>query len=260
MEAQLLQKNVPRFGTTNATKEAHMAAKTTDTIQKIVGQATASVMAARSQAAEHTPVNGDRIKDMGTNLVETAREQLPHLQHRIAEQGKPAIQTLATQVHDLAAVGGERVRDASIKVNEDVLPSLRDVALNAASAAVELWEATRAKALEAAHEAQTEVAPVARYGITAGAEKAKETSHLVAHRVTDTAEQARHATRHAADATVTTSRDAGATLIWGAAAAGIVYYAFMDKERREQTLKTITSVIGGTRELIRDIRGYDAEF
>jgi len=182
------------------------------------------------------------------------------VQQRVVEQATPLAHSLAEQAHGLAAVDAERARDVSARVNEEVLPTLREVALNAASAAVELWETARAKAAEAAQEAHAEVAPVARYGLSVGTEKAKETTNLVAARVSDSASHARETSRHAADATVSTSRDAGATVLWGAAAAGIVYYAFMDKDRREQTLRTINGMIGGARELIRDVRGYDAEF
>jgi len=229
-------------------------------MQRIVDQATASVLAARSQAVERSAGGTDRVKATGANLVESARDQFPHLQQRVTDQAAPLAHTLSEQAHDLAAVSASRAREVSARVNEDVLPTIRDVALNAASAAVELWEAARAKAAEAAHEAQTEIGPVAKYGIDAGTEKAKETSHLVASRVSEGASHAKESSRHAADATVSTSRDAGATLLWGAAAAGIVYYAFMDKDRREQTLRTINGMVGGTRELIRDIRGYDSEF
>ena len=153
-----------------------------------------------------------------------------------------------------------KARDVSARVNEDVLPTLRDVALNAASAAVELWEAARERALEAAQEAQHEVRPVAKYGLAAGSGKAKGATHLIAEKVSDGTVHAKDATKHAADATVSTSRDAGAALLWGAAAAGIIYYGLLDKDRREQTLNSINGMIGGTRELIRDVRGYDSEF
>ncbi len=237
-----------------------MANQTAETMQRIVDQAATSVLTARSQAAERSVAGTQRAKATGASLVESAREQLPHLQQLVSDQAAPLAHTLSEQAHDFAAVSANRARDVSTRVNEDVLPTIRDVALNAASAAVELWEAARARAAEAAQEAQTEIGPVAKYGIAAGTEKAKETSHLVASRVSDGATHAKESSRHAADATVSTSRDAGATLLWGAAAAGIVYYAFMDKDRREQTLRTINGMIGGTRELIRDIRGYDAEF
>ena len=237
-----------------------MAGQTSDTVHRIVEQAAATVLTARAQAAERTAGGTERVKATGVSIVESAKEQLPHLQQRVNEQAIPAAHALAIQAQELAAVGAEKARDVSTRVNDDVLPTLRDVALNAASAAVELWEAARVKAAEAAQEAQTEIVPVAKYGLSAGSEKAKETGQQVATRVAESADHARVASRQAADATVSTSRDAAATLLWGAAAAGIVYYDFMDKDRREQTLRTLNGMIGGARELIRDVRGYDAEF
>ncbi len=237
-----------------------MAKQSTTALQKIVDQAAATVENARGQAAEKSAGSTERVKDVGTTLLDVAKEQLPHIQQRVADQAAPAMHTLSAQMHDLAVAGGSKARDVSHRVNEDVLPTLRDVAFNAASAAVELWEAAREKALVAAQEAQHEVGPVAKYGLSAGTGKAKDASHLVAARVSGGTVHAKDATKHAADATVSTSRDAGAALIWGAAAAGLIYYGIMDRNRREQTLKTINGMIGGTRELIRDVRGYDAEF
>ena len=237
-----------------------MAKQAPATVQKLVDQAAATVLHARGQAVDKSAGGTERVKDIGTTLLDAAKEQIPQIQHRVAEQATPAMQSLSTQVHDLAAAGGSKARDVSTRVNEDVLPTLRDVALNAASAAVELWEAARERAMEAAQDAQHEVGPVAKYGLAAGTGKAKDASHLLAAKMSDSTVHAKDATRHAADATVMTSRDAGAALLWGAAAAGIIYYGFMDRDRREQTLKTINGMLGGTRELIRDVRGYDAEF
>jgi hypothetical protein len=237
-----------------------MAKQTPATVQKIVDQAAATVLNARGQAADKSAGSAELVKDLGTTLFDAAKEQLPQIQHRMTEQAAPAMHNLSTQVQDLAAAGGTKARDVSTRVNEDVLPTLRDVALNAASAALELWETARERALEAAHETQNEVGPVAKYGLTAGSGKAKDASQVLAAKVSDRTLQAKDATRHAADATVNTGRDAGAALLWGAAAAGIIYYGFMDKDRRDQTLKTINGMIGGTRELIRDVRGYDSEF
>ena len=237
-----------------------MAKQSPATIQKLVDQAAATVHSARGQAADKSSGSAARAKDLGTTLLDVAKEQLPHIQQRVTEQAAPKVQTLSSQMHEFAAVGGTKARDVSTRVNEEVLPTLREVALNAASAAVELWEAARVKALEAAQDAQHEVAPVAKYGLAAGSGKAKDASHHLAARVSGGTLQAKDATRHAADATVNTSRDAGAALLWGAAAAGIIYYGLMDRDRREQTLKTINGMIGGTRELVRDVRGHDAEF
>jgi hypothetical protein len=237
-----------------------MAKQAPATVQKIVDQAAATVLHARGQAADKSAGSAERVKDLGTSLLDAAKEQLPQVQHRVTEQAAPAMHTLSSQVQELAAAGGTKARDVSTRVNEDVLPTLRDVALNAASAAVELWETARERALEAAHETQHEVGPVAKYGLAAGTGKAKDASQVLAAKVTDSTHHAKDATRNAADATVNTSRDAGAALLWGAAAAGIIYYGFMDKDRREQTLKTLNGMIGGTRELIRDVRGYDAKF
>ena len=49
-------------------------------------------------------------------------------------------------------------------------------------------------------------------------------------------------------------------MLWTAAAAGIVFYALLDKHRREQVLRVLDSVVGEAKEIIRDFQGYDEEF
>ena len=91
-------------------------------------------------------------------------------------------------------------------------------------------------------------------------ERAKHVAANVAHRADDASERAKIVTREAADLTVATSKDTGAALIWTAAAAGIVFYALIDKDRREQVLKIVDGMVSQAREIIRDIQGYDEEF
>jgi len=182
------------------------------------------------------------------------------------------------------------------KAAEGVVPSVRDVALQAAAAAIELWQAGRERAgdfAEAAEQALSEPAGQveqkargAAMQVTkradevtdraterarevsqsiaqqAGqvAEKAKTGSKSIADHADDMTSRAKDATKAAAGATVSTSKDTAATLIWMTAAAGIVFYALLDQQRREQVLRAANSIATQIREVVRDIQGYDEEF
>jgi hypothetical protein len=65
--------------------------------------------------------------------------------------------------------------------------------------------------------------------------------------------------KHAKEATVSTSKDATAALLWAGAAVAIVYYVLLDEERRRQALSTAKTAYDQFRELVRDFQGYDEE-
>ncbi|MER3485271.1 MAG: hypothetical protein C4345_04110, partial [Chloroflexota bacterium] len=82
-----------------------MADRASDTMQAMREQAAALAQSIIEQAAARALLGAERAKEART-LAETAKKRLPHFTHR---------------------------------VSDDVVPSLREVALNAASAALELW-------------------------------------------------------------------------------------------------------------------------
>ncbi len=214
-------------------KGAPMADRASDTVQAMREQAAALAQSIIEQAATRALLGAERAKEART-LAETAKKRLPHFTHR---------------------------------VSDDVVPSLREVALNAASAALELWQAAREKAAEAAEEAQEEVAEPATRLVVTAERRAKEATHAVSERIEavteraeDVGERAKEATAHAAEATVHVGKGAGAALFWAGAATGIIFYAMLSKERRDQVIKAANAVINDVRELIRDFQGYDEEF
>jgi hypothetical protein len=194
------------------------------------------------------------------------------------EQAATLAQTVIEQAANRAVSGVERARDAAsqakgkvpgvtAKVNEDVVPSVREIALQAASAALDLWQAARERAEEVVEAAQHDVAEPAAHAVGSAlhavgtAERnAREAASQVIGRSEEAGAKAREASKHAAEATVSTGKDTGAALFWAGAAAGIIFYAMLDKERREQVLRTADAIIGQARELLRDFKGYDEEF
>jgi hypothetical protein len=232
------------------------------------------------------------------DAVNTVKEQAARARE-IAELAAERVLSGAERARgassSIASDTSSRAKDVSQKVSDDVVPTLREVAFQAASAALELWQVAREKAVEAATAAQNEVGNASH--LMSAAEKrardasellasrfedvggrAGEASHLVAERVADVGrsakdatsavahrvegagENAKDASAHAAEVTVATSKDTGATILWGGAAAAIIFYVILNEERREQVLHIADTLVKQSRELIRDFQGYDEEF
>jgi hypothetical protein len=224
----------------------------------------------------------------------------------VKDQAVTLAQAIIEQAADHAVYGADRAREAAggakgrlrraPKTAEGLAPTVRDVALQAAAAAIELWQAGKERAgdlAESAEQVITESAgPVEQKARGAAAqvvhradeatdratERAREVGQSVAQQAGNVAEKAKtggksiaehadavtsrakDATKSAADATVSTSKDTAATLFWMTAAAGIVFYALLDQKRREQVLRAANSIATQVREVVRDIQGYDEDF
>ncbi|CAA9543787.1 MAG: hypothetical protein AVDCRST_MAG73-2204 [uncultured Thermomicrobiales bacterium] len=189
------------------------ASKGRDAAQRAVGSPASSAQSTAqsivTMAAERAVAAAERAKDAGVAVGETAKVRAPQLGH---------------------------------KIEDEVVPSVREIALNAAVAALDLWDAAQERAAKAAGAAQHDLVPQAAHALAVGGERAKATS------------------KHAADVTVDAGKDTGAAFFWAAAAGGLVYYVLLSQERREQMLRVAQTVTGQARELLNDFRGYDAEF
>jgi hypothetical protein len=177
------------------------------------------------------------------------------------------------RVRGEAAAGAERVKGADPRqlVDSKVLPTVKETALNAATAALELWQAATHKAdtvvesvsetahhvvADPAHQMVAKVGQVAHDTTGAVASKAE----AVTTQAREAGERTKMATKHAAEATVSTGKDSVASLLWVSAAAGVVLYLFMDRERRDQVLGIAKSTYNQFVEIIQDYQGYDGQF
>lgn len=178
--------------------------------------------------------------------------------------------TLAREIVDIAAaraiagaeqakVTGVRVRRLPHKANKEVVPPIREVALNAASAALDLWQAAREKASEAIDAADAGRGSAAHL-IAEAEHAARDAAHTATTQIALTGKRAKEASAHAAEATVATTKDGVAALVWGGAAAAAIFYLMLDEKRREQVLHAVDSIVKTSLDLIRDFRGYDEEF
>ena len=211
----------------------------------------------------------------GHEVTVRAREQA----QRLGEQSASTAQAIAAQAAAAAVAGAERalglgatvadvakerLPQVTHKVGEEVVPSLRDVALHAASTAVDLWQAARERATEAAHVDLAQPAANVAHVLAARGERARDATTAAAGKAagkaTELGGRAKDASRRTAETTVETSKDAGALLFWAGAAAGLVYYAVMSPERREQLTRAAQTAATQVQELIKDLQGYDDEF
>ena len=197
------------------------------------------------------------MTDRTSEAVQLVRDQAANLAQAIVEQAANRAVSGAERARGVAHNAKERVPS---KVGDDLVPSVREVALQAAAAALELWQAARERAEDVVDLAEHEVKDPALHAVEEAEQKAKKAASAVVHRADDVSEKAKLVTKSAAETTVSTGKDTVATLVWSAAAAGIVYYVLMDKDRREQVLKTLDAIVVQTREIVRDFRGYDEEF
>jgi len=208
-----------------------------------------------------------------------------------AERAKELTQSVASTGKDQLASKSdlrEPVAELQQKVVDDVIPTLRDVALQAAALAVELWETGRERAssvtetaaghdyaFQAAHlkeealkravevrgeaakravDARGSATKLAADAKDAGTKRASDASAVVAERATDVADRAKSASKQAASATVDTTKDTGALVFWLGAASAVVYFAFLDKKRRDQVLKFASDALHIVKDSVDDMR------
>jgi hypothetical protein len=208
-------------------------------------------------------VGGMEMQEQATETVHAVREQAAALAKEIADQAAAKAVTGAARAREvgstLAAETTSRVRDVEQKVGEEVVPTLREIALQAASVALDLWQTAREKAGEMADAAQSETAG-ASHVVGVAEKRAREATSAVIERVEEAGGRAKEASTHAAEATVATGKDTGAALLWGSAAVAVIFYAILSRERREQVLRALDGLFKQAREIIRDFQGYDEEF
>jgi len=160
----------------------------------------------------------------------------------------------------------------------DTVPSTRDVAFSAASAALEIWQSVKGKAGETLHVAEDQVADRASELLDYTAAKAKDVGGTIAAGAHVAAETGKHAAavtasggKQAALATASGGKqaavataDTGASLVrtafWLSAAGSIVYFVFLDEDRQKEVRKVLNDVVGQARDLAGDLRGQDGEF
>jgi len=192
-------------------------------------------------------------QEKAAETIHAALDQATTLAQNIVDQATTRAHDSAQKARETGASVGaqasERLDQAARTIERDVAPSVRDVAFQAATVAIELWQAAREKTEQAIETGRTELPDVASHAFTAAERRAEEVGEL-----------AKTASKHAAAATADAGKSTGAILIWAGAATGLVLYGVLQKERREQVLRYAQSALSITRDLISDYKGQDGRF
>lgn len=192
-------------------------------------------------------------QEKASETVHSAIDQATTLAQSIVEQATNRALESAQKARETgAAVGAqasERFDQAAKTFEKDVAPSVKDVAFQAATVALDLWQAARDKTEHVIEAGKSELPDAASHALNAAERRAE-----------DVGSMAKSASKHAASATADAGKDTGAALLWAGAATGLILYGLMQKERREQVLRYAHSALSITRDLISDYKGEDGRF
>ncbi len=170
-------------------------------------------------------------------------------------------------------------------LQKDLGPTLRESAMQAAMAALGMWETGKDRARDAADDVRESahhlrddardkarsVEDEARHVVEdaekhadAVAANGKRRFWRASHEAHDEAERASgriDVAAHSAEEAIIEEEQRGkAGLFWGGAGLGLALYALLDAERREKVLHFANEASVQVQELVRDIQGYDDEF
>jgi hypothetical protein len=162
-------------------------------------------------------------------------------------------------------------------LQQDLGPTLRETVVQAATAALAMWEAARHEADEAADKgrdaarhvgsdlraAADSVEREARHAETAAADGKRWLwrsggGHEEARPTSDSSDDASTASDPIKNEDEEHRSKAG--LLWGGAGLGLALYALLDAERRERVIQLANEASIQVQELVRDLQGYDDEF
>jgi hypothetical protein len=221
------------------------------------------------------------------------------LTSRLTGKGSPASEAAISQAAAAALAQLERSLKAKAPallaaknraqvmeiLQQELGPTLRESAVQAAAAAFGLLETAREDGAETRERARDAAAEVRRAGKEAqeaariAAEDARVAAEEAAesvpsngkHRfwrphheepvavVKERAEELIEATAKKAESPAD-ARRGHAGLLWGGAGLGLALYALLDAERRDQVLRLANEASVQFQELVRDLQGYDDEF
>lgn len=226
------------------------------------------------------------------------------LTSRFAKKGGPFSEVMASQAAAAALAQLERSFKAKAPallaaknraqvvdiLQQELGPTLRDAAVQAAAAAFGLVESAREEgvdpadvrkrtrdAIEELREAARKSANDAQEAARRASDDALQTAESVrsngkhrfwrSHDVQEATEEIRENVAETAadikaeaDAAEEERHGSKAGLLWGGAGLGLAIYALMDAERRERMLRLANEASIQVQELVRDLQGYDDEF
>jgi hypothetical protein len=272
-----------------------------DQIRRLRGHTASLAHSLAGEAGELAAAGAGRTHGARIAIEAQAKQRLPEVRERLADQGESVArvaQAVTDQVGETAVAGAARAREVGARVASDALPTMRDLATQAATIALQSWEAARSRTAETtpqarrvsaglaqrielvrpdadellqraqlaadelviqARQAGDEILARVRATLDLAAEAADATEPVV-ERARLAPAQARRGLSDASDRAKETGSDALSFALWTAAAAGIVWYVLVNQERRERLERLARSTWGQANELYRDMKGNDEAF
>ncbi|HEX3302299.1 MAG TPA: hypothetical protein VHR64_05410 [Thermomicrobiales bacterium] len=226
------------------------------------------------------------MSNLNSESIGAVRDQAAQLLQSVIDQAT------ARAMEQARATKKQSGRLSSRLPGSKSAPTVRDVALNAATAAIELWQSARDRAGDTVGSVQSTVTDSAAdikhsaQGVTSGAaqrvagvkdsaqgvtsdavhrvagvkDDAVDRVKSVSHAVGDLPHKAADTSKAAATTTAKTGRNMFGLVVWTGAAGAIIYYAFLNEERREQVRQIAMQAISEARTLLQDLQGQDGEF
>jgi len=197
--------------------------------------------------------------DRAPAVIDTASKSA----HDTVERARDLAHQVKVHAPDVADSVGQQVSAALHNAQQQAKPVLKD----ASSLASRLAEGAR----EVSSQASESLLPDVQHRVDAVADKAKSQGQATASTITalssTAAEKLVHASgaieqqsKAAATAAGRGTKDGGALVMWSIAAAGIIYFTFLDDEQRKKAKESGQRIYVEAKEVYRDIRGYDEEF
>lgn len=207
-------------------------------------RATKSAHDVLGQARSHAPELRDRALDAaadaskrGRHLIDDARSHAPEVGAQAANALHHAQDAARPVLGDVATLASRLVDDAKVagsRASESLIP--------------ELQQRAEAVAEKAKSQSGVSAATLSALGATAG------------DRLSHTTDVVEKQSKAVATAAGRGTKDGGSLVLWTAAAAGIVYYAFLNEGQREKAKESGQRIVAEIKDVYRDIRGYDEEF
>jgi hypothetical protein len=193
---------------------------------------------------------------LNSESISAVKDQAAHLFQSIVEQA-------TSKAMDEAKASRSRASRFARTARGKTSPSAREIALNAASGAIELWQAARDRAsgtVETVQSTVTDSAAGIKHGAQELTQDAVDRAKSVGSAVGEIPHRAADSGKSAVAGTAKAGRNTLGFAFWTAAAGAIVYYAFMDEQRRNQAREIVMRAISEGRALLSDLQGQDGQF
>ncbi len=221
---------------------------------------------AARRAVDRTPDVLDRVSKSAHDLAEQVRHRAPDVRDRALEAASDASERgrhLADQARSQAPEVGARAAKALHHAQDAAKPVLGDAAAATTRIVKDAKEAgvhaSETLIPEVQHRVETALSQAKSQG-EASATTLSALGSTVGHKLSHTSEVVEKQSKAVATAAGRGTKDGSSLLVWTAAAAGIVYYAFLNPEQREKAKESGQRIVAEIKEVYRDIRGYDDEF